>query len=129
MTPVWGVRQAKVASVKTTKRTMLKDDSWITKQAVKTLKNCEGKKTRYTRDVMSSIEGRTALLGTAVFLMNYGAFLISEDQIRTGAALFLIGVFVIYTRELLFDVEYNGHGTIVDAMMHRKSEDDKEETQ
>jgi len=64
------------------------------------------------------------MLGTAISIMNFGALLITEGQEMKGLMLFIAGAGVIYTRELFFDVEYNGKGNIVDAIMHNEEEDE-----
>ena len=101
------------------------NDSAVTKKLIQRLGSCRSRIVNDGIHAMSSVEGRTALLGSAMFVMNYGAYLIADGQEMNGVLLFVVGVAVIYTRELLFDVEYNGNGNIVDAMIDTRNNDDE----
>lgn len=104
---------------------MFIEDSQFTKTLIKKVSTCKCTGISEAINAMSSVEGRTALLGTALFVINYGAYLITEGSPMEGVALFMAGALVIYTRELLFDVKYNGSGNIVDALLDNRDDDDK----
>lgn len=106
---------------------MIKNDTAITKYIILRLSKCQSKYSKRAVNIMSSVKGRTALMGTAIAVMNYGFVLMMQDSPMEGGFLFALGVVVMFLRELLFDVEYNGSGNIVDAMMDSGEGDEENE--